>query len=661
MAAVKLNMFKGIAPRVSPRLLGAENGQVAANCSLTSGELRPIAKPALEYAPAITNTIESIFYADGDWFAWTGDVDATRSPLPGEKRYIFTGDGEPRITNETLATSSTPYPYAARPLGLVAPQTAPTVTLAGNAGLTGETVTRYYVYTFYDDWNQESAPSPVSTAATGQTDDDWEITGMDTAPANSGTVTGVHSSGVTTFTMAAAAKHWLRVGDAIILATSGDTVVVASVPTATTFTVSGNYAAETSWTRKAQWGTTTKRIYRTAGTAANFQLVVDNIASATTSYTDSLSGAQILGDDLLSTSWALPPYDLKGVITLPSGALAGFSGNEICFSEPFQPHAWPTEYRMRSDFEIVSLQFYSSGLVAGTTGNPFQIIGLDPGQMAAQPVNGVYPCVAKRSTVSLVDSVGFATKEGFVTVGDSGVNIISKDWFSRNDWDAYAPTSMEAAYVRGKLYIISRSGVNQLLIFDFLDGTGLTVSYVDATSVHANPITGVLYFVNTVDNAIYEFDPIDGAPMQQDWRSRETVLPKAMNFGAGKVDFEYRQSPEELAILQAEYDAIVVANEAIITAGATKGAVNSRVVNFSAVNGSAISKAVDPAEATAGVNFMLYTDDPRVPLFTKHVTSTAAFRLPAGYKSDRFSIRVMGRILVKSVELAETAVGMSAQ
>jgi hypothetical protein len=127
-----------------------------------------------------------------------------------------------------------------------------------------------------------------------------------------------------------------------------------------------------------------------------------------------------------------------------------------------------------------------------------------------------------------------------------------------------------------------------------------------------------------------------------------------MNFGAAKVDFEYRLTPEELAVLNDEYDAIVAANASIISAGQTKGSINSRVVNFSSVNGSTIAKAVDPDEAPVGVHFMLYTDDPRTPLFTKNITSVKPFRLPSGYKTDRFSVRVMGTVLVKSIEIAGT-------
>jgi len=180
---------------------------------------------------------------------------------------------------------------------------------------------------------------------------------------------------------------WLRVGDEVVI--SATTVVVASVVSPSVLTALGDFTGATTWARKTPWGSTfTKNIYRTSGTQAQFQLVV-NIASATVSYADTILDKDIPGDELITASWELPPTDLKNVITLPSGSVCGFSGNEVCFSEPLQPHAWPPEYRMRSHYPIVAVQQFSSGIVVGTTGVPVIIIGHEPGQMSAQPAIGV--------------------------------------------------------------------------------------------------------------------------------------------------------------------------------------------------------------------------------------------------------------------------------
>jgi hypothetical protein len=659
MAAIRITNFKGIAPRVSPRLLAENNAQIASNCVLTSGELRPLAMPSVVFEPNRGVRLETIYLADTIWLTWPFDVDVARSPLPGEQRFIYTGDGEPRITTVTLAASGLTgkYPEDARPLGLPAPQTAVSVSASG--GSAGATVSRIYTYTFFDDWGQESAAAPVSTLVTGRTDDTWALTGMDTAPANSGTgtvtVTGSPGAEITTFTNGSSALHWLRPGDMVVI--DGTDVIVETTPTTSSFTVKGDFTGETTWARKMSWGTVTKRIYRTAGTLAQFQLVVDNIAAATTSYNDTILDINILGDELVSADWVLPPTNLRGIVTLPSGALAGFSGNEICFSEPFQPHAWPVAYRLRSDFPIVSLQYYSSGLVAGTTGKPVQIIGLEPGQQIAQPVNGAYPCLSKRSTVSLVDSVGFATEMGFVTIGDAGINTITKDWFTRDEWFENDPYGMIAQAVRGRLYIHIDTDLEKTLIFDFLDGTGLTEAFVLSSAMYADPISGKLYVSCSCNFDIREFDPADGTYLSQDWKSKEFVVPDPINFGAAKVNFTARFTQAQIDALQQEYEDAIQGNDAILATGKVNGEMNAYVLNGGYLGSSDLARARRPDLELPEVDFTLYAKNDEV-VFSKTIKNGQPFRLPSGYKSDTFAISLRGQVLVKSVEMAETVIGL---
>jgi hypothetical protein len=660
MTAFRLTGFQGIRPRVSPRLIDDNVAQVAANCRLSSGEIVPLKQPALVNAPTTQGPLLSIYKADSIWFSWNKDVDVVRSPLPGTLKFIYSGDGEPRITTIALATTggTGSYPTQARALGIPSPQTAPTVTVTGGSAVA---VSRFYCYTFNSDWNEESAPSPLTPLITGKPDGTWSITGFDPSPANSGTGTVSVSSGVTTFTNGSAVKHWLRVGDEVII--SGTVVAVSEVVSPTVFKMLGSFTGATSWSRKAPWGSCKKRLYRSTGTTGQFQLVEDNIEASTRwsagTYTDTLADSAIAGDELISATWQPPPADLKGVIALPSGSIAGFSGNEVCFSEPFQPHAWPPEYRMRSQgYPVVSLGLYTSGIVVGTTGVPLVLLGHEPGQMAAQPAEGSYPCLTKRSMVSLGDKVAYATEHGMATIGDSGVDILTKDWFSRDEWDTYKPETMFSAFIRGRIYTMSDSQGDspQMLIFDFLDKTGLTTAYINATCLFADKLTGKLYISDATNHDIREFDPPGGLYMQQDWMSKEFVLPEPVNIGAAKVNFDSRFSQQDILNLQAQYDAAVAANTALISSGDAGGQVDDEQVNFYSVNGSDLVDVSPPETESPGVSFTLYVGGK--VMFSSNITSSSGFRLPSGYKTDTFAVRVQGQSLVKSIELAETMQGL---
>jgi hypothetical protein len=85
---------------------------------------------------------------------------------------------------------------------------------------------------------------------------------------------------------------------------------------------------------------THRRIYR--ATSGVF-LFVAEIAVATSSYSDSIV-AEDLGEELPSLTWLPPPDTLKGLINLPGGVMAGFTGRDVYFCDPYHPQAWPVQY-----------------------------------------------------------------------------------------------------------------------------------------------------------------------------------------------------------------------------------------------------------------------------------------------------------------------------
>lgn len=668
---MKITAFQGIKPRTSPRLLENSEAQIADNTNLASGELRPLALPRSTYVTTKVGPLLSIYKADqltptSDlWFTWPYDVDVCRSPLPGEVKYIYSGDGEPRITTAALAVSGPGvdnYPSAARSLGVPKPLSAPVVVATG--GVLAD-INRYYLYSFYDDWNQESAYSPLSALILGKPDGTWAVSGMDEAPANSGGISNVTYSG-TTVTITTT-KHFNRAGEQVVINgvttvtnVNGTWTLTATTPTTLVFTVAtaptGTYnnAIDTSdtWARKAPWGVCTKRLYRTSGTKAQFQLVATDITGTT--FNDNIGDSGIPGDEAISASWELPPVDLKGVFTLPSGAIGGFSGNEFCLSEPFQPHAWPPEYRMRSEYPIVAAGLFTSGVVLGTIGEPVVVIGHEPGQMMAQPVKAAYPCLSKRSMVSMGDRVGYATAHGFATVGDNGVELMTVGSYTRDEWAKLDPSTMIGEAVRGRLYLMTNGAGPKMLIFDYLDGTGLTTSGIDATEIFADSLAGKLYVSDAGNMDVREFDPVDGVFSTLDWMSKEFVVPEPINIGAARVNYTSRWEQATYDSLLADYNAAVAANGALLATA--DGSFNADEFNVREIAGSSLGVVRKPDLEGPGVTFTLYVDG--VVVFSQEVKNNKGFALPSGYRADTFAIRVQGQSVVKSIDFAQTMLGL---
>ena len=331
-------------------------------------------------------------------------------------------------------------------------------------------------------------------------------------------------------------------------------------------------------------------------------------------------------------------------------------GNELCLSEPFQPHAWPPEYRMRSDYPIVAAAMYSSGVVLGTTGEPTLILGHEPGQMLAQPSKSAYPCLSKRSMVSMGTSVGYATAHGFASVGDNGVELMTVGNYTRDNWARLRPGSMVAASVRGRLYVMTRGQGVQMLILDYLDGTGLTTSDIDATAIFADALSGKLFISDSKNKDVREFDKVDGMLMPMEWMSKEFVVPEPMNIGAARVNYTSRYTRAEFDALLPDYDAAVAANKKILDSGKTDGEINVRDINALDINGSKLSVVPYPELEEPGVVVTLFVNG--VSVFSKRIEDTKGFALPSGYKSDTYKVRLQAQSLVKSFDFAQTMIGL---
>ena len=650
MAGIRIVPFMGMLPRVAERLLGDGAAVDATNVNLTSGEIRPFKRPLLVHTPASRGPWLSVHRAEWNgaqtWLSWTKDVDVARAPLPSsvEARYYWTGDGEPRYAE----FSDLPSTFYA--LGVPRPQAAPGVSHSGG---TGAVVSRFYVYTFYSALNEESQESPVSAFVTGKVDGTWAITGMDDFPANSGTISVSHSGGVSTCTNTG--NHWLRVGDEVVIA--GSTVAVSEVTSASVFKVPGNFTGATSWARKAPWNTAgmKRRLYRSTGTTGTFQLVHDDVG---TSYNDTLTDAQILGDELISQTWEPPPTNLRGLIALPNGAMAGFFGNQLCFSEPYQPHAWPQAYRRATDFEIVGIESFGTTVVACTKGRPYVAQGTEPANVVLESVDKVWPCLSKRSVVSIGDGVLYATSHGMAYVGMSGSMIWTEAFYSREEWLPLDPSSMVAVAAEGRVFVrfIGTDGLKGILLFSPSEASmGLTMLNLVPDELYADPLNGKLYLVDA--EGVSQYDAGVGPRLGYSWKSKEYHLPSPINLGAAKVDFVSEMSEADYAQAQANYAAAVAANSALVPGYKGVGGVNGRAVNAGVLNGSNIQDIAPVAPDS--VTFTLYCDG-RAVYSRKLVADQSAFKLPAGFRAENIAVGLTGTLRVKTVKLAETMQGLKA-
>jgi hypothetical protein len=406
--------------------------------------------------------------------------------------------------------------------------------------------------------------------------------------------------------------------------------------------------------RVAPWNTTnmTKRLYRTAGTAGGFQLVVDGLTGTT--YNDTITDANILGDDLISQGWQPPPTGLKGLMVSSFGSLMGFSGTRLYASEPLQAHAWKALYTWTTDFEIVAIASSGSDLAVATKANAYVGVGSDPNNFVITKIDVPYPCLAKRSMVSDGNGAMYASNHGMVYISGGSANVITAPWYTIDEWSALNPATMFAEVAYDRLYVgyTDSSGIQRMILLDAPNQSLFNLD-ISGYAIYQDDAGGMIYIGTS--KGVEQFDPLDSAPLSLEWHSKQFVLPAPVNLGAAKVEFDLAIDEITRAAYQAAHDAAVADNDAIFATGEVGGYFGGAYSGAYEFGGDALGEIPDvPTQNT--MSFTLYEDENVV--YSGVVRDVNVFRLPAGYKADHFSIKVNSQCTLRRIMVGETPSGL---
>lgn len=666
MTAVNIKAFRGQIPRVSERLLQPNNAARALNCKITAGSLDPLA--GLEQVYDANRAVETIYryraFRSGvfvdNWLTWAEDVNVVPSPNANDPfgRFYYSSESyEPRMSAYDLAINTVPYPTAWYALGTASPTVAPTVAHTGGSSTLES---RSYVYTFVTAYGEESPPSPPSTLYTTHVNATWNLTGLQTAPPNAGTITAATSISsdvvrVTLNTVFGIAQFDTLTFAGIVGMTSlNGSFRVQSVNTATnqitvSLTTVQTYTSGGTWTRNAAFNTTgmVKRIYRTVGTGGTF-LFVAEIPVATTSYADT-AAADALGEELPTADSSPPPKNLVSLISLPNGCLAGIAGNELCFSDPYMPYSWPIRNRYAFSGVGVAAVAASNSVIVLTETFPILYTGSDPEAMSGSTLETYAPCVAKRGVVDIGGGALYPSFDGLWLVSTQQVQCITRKLYREEEWSRLNPSTFDAVFHDGQYYAYYEGQDNtRIVVLDVNEPDSVIEVDETADSLYRNELDGKLYVAK--GDILYEWDVDSGRYYESDWQSVDMQFPSPVKFSAAQIHADFG------ALVPVDTSQLV-ANEALIAAGpdAVAGHLNGAELLSFEINGSNITPVELDTERR--VQFTLY--DNEVPVYTKNVTSAKFFRLPAGFSSEVYAVGLSSSIKVYSVTVAESVAELS--
>jgi len=577
MTAIKISDFSGVSPRTPARYLQPQQAQTALNCPAWFGSLTSLRDMATDsgsylidnYDYFLTDYMEDgagatllgvdakTIYLFGrtldnyQWLHWDSYVDVVRGLIAGDtdERTFFTGDGVPKYTLASLNTETSPYPNQDRALGLPVPTSAPSCSATGTPSANAITETRAYTYTWVskeNDVGDESAPYSADPYPSGaQVDVDTGETVDVTLPVpyeDTGTHDG--SSGAATLSDSGATwttNEW--VGYVVKNITDGSWGYVTA-NTGTTVTATLAHGSENDWDAGDTYeivtyklmAVTHKRIYRSV---VGLSGIVQFLYVGETDYADGSWNDAVLAKDLgevcETLTWTPPPDDLGGLVGLPGGMLAGFSGRDIYISDPYHPYAFPEEYVHTTRGLPVGLGVADTTLVVLTDGRPVFIQGSHPSNMVVVEADIHQACVSKRSIVSMMGGVFYATPDGLMMVSTRGSKLITQDFMSRDQWKELYPESIHA-YQHEDRYVaffdsptLGQGGfvfdpVRQILVFhDRYGECGYNSLEDDALFISSS-------------NVIYQWDA--GGLLNYTWRSKKFTLERETGFSAARVEFD---------------------------------------------------------------------------------------------------------------------------
>ena len=250
----------------------------------------------------------------------------------------------------------------------------------------------------------------------------------------------------------------------------------------------------------------------------------------------------VLGATLLTENFAPPVAGLIGLKGLPNGSLAAFTNDgvgqvdgTVHISYPYQPHAWPIDYRFPIKYEIEALEPVPEGLLVLTQGRHSIITGSTPDVMDEHVLETHHSCLDYRSVVNMGDVVFWSSPDGIAMYGGRQIRIVSKDVFTREQWQSLTPDNMIFGIYESRIIIYPQ------VSSDMYGDAGLiyNIERNDVTRISRGQIHALLYDVE--DDALFIADGDnlerfnEGEYLQGEWISKTHIVPAAKTHSSMRI------------------------------------------------------------------------------------------------------------------------------
>ena len=464
-------------------------------------------------------------------------------------------------------------------VGVPKPEAAPAVAVTGSGS--GTVFDRVYVYTYVNDWGEEGAPSDPSEFKEWQAGKTCTVSGFAVPPLGFQPIVAIR-------------LYRMAVGEF-----DAEWFYVDEIP------------------------------------------VADIEADYVDIFTDD---ALVAGADILSTAeYDLPPENARGLVPVGSGMFALFDGNEVAFSEPYLPYAWPDGYRLTVSGSVVALGAVADSLVILTNSTPYRVQVMHPSSSRLSPDQfpqireaELTPCISPRGVVSTEFGVVFPAPDGLrVMTGSGPSKLLTEQLLMAHEWvSLFDPLNLRAAFHDGTYF-----GFSGNLGFALHVRTGvLTWTGMSAQAMHAD---GLSLFI--VDNsAIWEWEGGLGL-MLGIFKSKIFRFPKPVNMAAVRVDSAYDEFMSRMGdLLEDIRQANAALSQDILTLADESWLDHS-------VSGNNLTDLPYTGEDLARIHFRIWADG--TLRYDRPLPLGGYDRLPAGFLAREWQFEISTPTHVKQVSI----------
>ena len=269
-----------------------------------------------------------------------------------------------------------------------------------------------------------------------------------------------------------------------------------------------------------------RRVYRTAlgTTTSNYEHVGD-YPIGTITISDALLDVS-LGEIIPSTDWFPPPVGMVGIKMSPNGFMVGYSGNALCASETYLPHAFNPLNQLAFPGQITGIAITGDSIIVFTDEMPYLVTGSSAANLTAVKIDHPQTCTNKNSIVNMGGYILFASPDGLCSVTANELNIATQSYLTREQWQqVYSPSTLRGFFYEGIYIGISDTTA---FMFDMREAqavlTTIDHSTFDFISGYTDLATDKLYLLKATTGEIHSWET--GAASTLTWKSKPLRVPK---------------------------------------------------------------------------------------------------------------------------------------